>query len=222
MNRRNALVALSISLLLALVIAQPVFGSPNPVHTSATLGVSLSFSPNPVDQNTQTTGSYSITGGTGPYTIWENNTPAGCYPQSNPFTTPNPSGTFNCKPTVTGNFNIHVDVQDSAGNSGSTQVTLTVNSGGSGSGGSGSGSGNNSGGFNLSGLSDLLGVFMIVGFVFLGSMIAIAAAAVALAILVPRRLKQLRKAIEGQPMTKIPGPATPLAPPNDEPPKIDL
>lgn len=218
MSPRKTLTAISLSLLLAFVIVQPAFGSPAPIGPSANLTVSLSFSPNPVSVNMQTTGSYSIGGGVGPYTIWENNTPMGCNPPTNPFSTPNPSGTFQCTPTSTGSFLIQVTVHDSAGNQGSTSTTLTVTS----QGGGGSG-GNNTGGFNLSGLTDLLGVLMIIGVVFLASVVAIAASAVALAILVPRRLKQIRMALEGQPMKKhepkVPSPqAEPPkeAPPNDE------
>ena len=218
MTLRRILIAVSLSLLLALVIVQPAFAGAVPVRASATLPVNLSFTPNPVAEFGTTTGSYSITGGTGPYTIWENNTPAGCNPQSNPMTTPDSSGTFTCSPTVTGTFDVHVDVQDSAGNSGSTQVTLTVTSS---SGGSGSGT-NGTGGIDLSFLQDLLPVVMITGILFLGSTVAIAVSAVALAILVPRRLKQLRKAIEGQPMTKVPAPATPPPPPKDQPPIGEL
>ncbi len=220
MTPRNGVLALSIALLLSLVIAQPVFGSPNPVHTSAPLGVSLSYSPNPVQQNAATTGTYSITGGTAPYTIWQNNTPAGCNPQSNPFTTSNPSGTFTCTPTVTGNYNIQVQVQDSAGNSGSTQVTLTVNSGSSG--GSGSGTGNNTGGIDLSFLQNLLPILMVTGILFLGSVVAIAVSAVALAVLVPRRLKQIRKALEGQPMKLSKAEPTSTPPPKEQPPGGEL
>jgi hypothetical protein len=136
------------------------------------------------------------------------------------MTTQNPSGTFSCTPTVTGNFDIHVDVQDSGGNSGSTQVTLSVTGGSSG--GSGSGTGNNTGGIDLSFLQNLLPVVMITGILFLGSTVAIAVSAVALAILVPKRLKQLRKAIEGQSIGKVAAPATPPPPPKDEPKGGDL
>lgn len=208
------------SLLIAVVMVPPGLANPSPLHASAVLGVSLSFSPNPVGQNSATTGSYSITSGTGPYTIWQNGTPPGCNPQNNPMVTSSPSGTFPCTPTATGNFPIHVDVHDSAGNSGSTQVTLIVNSGSGGSGGSGTG-GNNTGGIDLSFLQNLLPVLMITGIVFLGSVVAIAASAVALAILVPRRLKQIRKALEGQPMVQ-PKAETPATPPKEQPPSEPL
>ena len=223
MHFKKSLVALSLSLVLALVIVQPVLASPIPVRASATLGVSLSYSPNPVQENTQTTGSYSISGGTSPFTIWQNNTPAGCNPQSNPMTTSSPSGTFTCTPTVAGTFYVHVDVQDSAGNSGSTPVTLTVNGGSSGGTNGGSSTGNTSG-IDLSFLQNLLPVVMITGILFLGAVVAIAVSAVALAILVPRRLKQIRKALEGQPMKtpKAESPATPPPPLKEQPPGGEL
>ena len=218
MSRRLRLVVLSVSLLLALVIAPSVFADPNAVRTAGSLNVSLSYSPNPVQQYASTTGSYSIVGGTPPFTIWQNNTPAGCQPQSNPMTTSNPSGTFSCTPNVSGTFNVHVDVQDSAGDTGSTQVTLTVNSGNSG--GSSSSGGNSTGGIDLSFLQNLLPVVMITGVLFLGSVVAIAVSAVALAVLVPRRLKQIRKALEAQ--TSRPAhaesPTSPPPPPKEQPP----
>lgn len=222
MMPRKTLSTISLSLLLALVIAQPALAGSNPLQASATLGVSLSFSPNPVTQFAPTTGSYAISGGTAPFTIWMNGTPSGCYPPGNPFTTSNASDTFTCSPSVTGTFYVHVDVHDSAGNAGSTQTTLTVSSGSGGSGGSGSGTGNNTGGIDLSFLQNLLPVLMITGILFLGSVVAIAVSSVALAILVPRRLKQLRKAIEGQPIRKTDVPATPPPPPKEQPPGGEL
>ncbi len=219
MNLKNGLVALSLSLLLALVIAQPALAYSAPVQATVNLPVSLSFSPNPVTQNTPTTGNFQISGGSAPYTIWENNTPAGCGPQSNPLTSSSPSGTFTCTPSVTGTFNIHVDVHDSAGNSGSTQVTLTVNGGSSG--GSGSGTGNTSG-IDLSFLQNLLPVVMITGGLFLGSVVAIAVSCVAMAILIPKRLKQLRKAIEAQSGAKPVAPTAAPGPSKAEPSKDEL
>ncbi len=196
-------------LAIALSIASPGLASPAPVQPAALLTVSLSFSPSTVQVNGQTTGSYSIVGGTPPFTIWENNTPPGCAPQSVPFSTPNPSGTFSCNPTATGNFNVHVDVQDSAGNRGSMSAPLSVT-------GSGSGSGSNqTGGIDLSFLNNLLPIVMITGILFLASTIAIAASAVALAILVPRRLKQIRKALEGQASQPADASSTPAEKPKE-------
>ncbi len=199
MTPKTHLVTLATAILLALVIAQPALAGSNDVHASLTLPVNLNYSPSTVTVNTPTTGTYSISGGTAPFTITVTGAPPGCTPQTNPFTTSNASDSFTCTPTGTGNFNIHVSVTDSAGNTGSASAYLTVNAN---SGGSGSGSGNNTGGFNLTGLGDLFGILMIVGIVFLACTIAIAAAAVALAVMVPRRLKQIRKALQGEPMQK--------------------
>ncbi len=60
---------------------------PRSVTAYATLGVSFSYSPNTISVNSQTQGMYAISGGTQPFTIWVNNTPPGCGPQTNPFTT---------------------------------------------------------------------------------------------------------------------------------------
>ncbi len=188
MKPRTFLGMLSVPLLIALAVAPSVLASPVAVQPAAPLNVSISYTPNTVTVNSPTTMSYSIAGGTGPYTIWQNNTPSGCSPPSVPLTTSQPTGSNSCTPTVTGNFNVHVDVQDSLGNRGSASTYLTVNSQ---SGGGGTG-GNNTGGIDLSFLNNLLPIVMITGILFLGSTVAIAASAVALAILVPRRLKQIR------------------------------
>lgn len=220
MTPTKVLTATATLLLLALVIAAPALASPTPVQPAAPLTVNISFSPNTVTVNSPTTMSYSISGGTGPFTVWENNTPSGCNPPSVPLTTPDASGSNSCTPSVTGNFNVHVDVQDSAGNRGSASTYLTVNSGGSGGSGSGSGT-NGTGGIDLSFLNNLLPILMITGILFLGSTVAIAVSAVALAILVPRRLKQIRKALEGAPLPTTGAPVTP-PPAEDQPPKEEL
>lgn len=215
MSSWKLVVGISLSILLALAILEPALAAPVPAGTSATLSVSVTFTPNNLPVNSQTTGSYSIGGGVGPYTIWMNNTPSGCGTPSYPYTTPSPSGTFYCNPSATGNFLVHVTVFDSAGNQGSTTTSLTVTSSGGGTGG------NNTGGFNLSGLADLLGVLLIVGIVFIASVVAIAASAVAMAILIPRRLKQIRKVLEGQPLKKPEEEAPPTPPPPQETPSED-
>lgn len=219
MKLRTFLGMLSVPLLIALAVAPSVLASPTPVQPAAPLTVSISYSPNSVTVNSPTTMTYSIGGGTGPYTIWQNNTPSGCNPPSVPLTTSNPTGSNSCTPTVTGNFNVHVDVQDSLGNRGSASTYLTVNS----AGGGGSGGTNNTGGIDLSFLNNLLPIVMITGILFLGSTVAIAASAVALAVLVPRRLKQIRKALEGQPMKapKAETSSTP-PPPKEQPPSEEL
>ena len=218
MTPRKILVATSISLLLALVIAQPALAVPTPVQASATFNVTLSFTPSNLQVNSQTTGSYSISSPNAPYTISMTGAPPGCGPQTNPFTTSNASGTWTCRPTATGNFNVQVNVQDNAGNSGFAQTTITVNSN---TGGGGSGS-NNTGGIDLSFLQNLLPVVMITGILFLGSTVAIAVSAVALAILVPRRLKQIRNVLEGQPIKKTEAAETKVEKPKDQPPGDDL
>lgn len=218
---RPLLVAWLLGLLLVgsafaiLATAPPASQPAGPVRTLA-LTVSLNFSPNPVNVNAQTTGSYAIAGGTGPYTIWENNTPPGCGPQSVPFQTPNPSGSFTCTPTATGPFNINVDVEDSTGAHASTQTTLTVNSqSGGGGGGSGTG-GNGTGGFSLP--SDLVNMVFLVIVLFLVALFAMAAGIIAMAALVSRRLKQLTKAM--QPPAAVPSQPRPPAPP--KPPEEEL
>lgn len=226
MSHPRPAVALAFSVLLALVIAQPALAATAAVQPSGTFNVSLSFSPSNVQVNSQLTGSYSISSPNAPYTISMSQAPPGCGPQPNPFTTSNASGSWTCHPTATGTFNVQVSVTDSLGNTGAAQFTVTV------SGGSGSGTGNNTGGINLSFLQDLLPVVLITAVLFLGSVVAIAVSAVALAILVPRRLKQIRKVLEGVPLKKAKGetkakdetsaaPSTP-PPPKEQPPGEEL
>ncbi len=225
MTPTKRLLIVGLPLLLALVTVTPALASPVPVQPAAPLTVNISYSPSTVTVNSPTLMTYSISGGTGPYTIWQNNTPSGCNPPSVPLTTPDASGSNTCYPTSTGNFNVHVDVQDSLGNRGSASAYLTVNSGSSG--GTGGTGGNGTGGIDLSFLQNLLPVVMITGILFLGSVVAIAVSAVALAILVPKRLKQIRKALEGEPMKapkagKGEAPAVPPPPPKEQPPTGEL
>ena len=106
-----------------------------PIHASATLSVSFSFTPNPVTVNMQTQGTISITGGAQPFFIWINGTtPNGCGPSSQPLQINSPTYNFQCTPTSTGTFSAPVDVADRAGDHGSTTYSLTVQSSGSGTG----------------------------------------------------------------------------------------
>lgn len=218
---RKSLVMACVSLLMVMVLAPSALASSVPVRVAAPLNVVLNFSPNPVNVGSPTQIQISVSGGSPPYFLWFNGTIPGCSPSQQPIQQNSSSASFQCNPTSSGSFNAHLDVADNAGDHGSASSTLSVQSSG-GSGGSGSGTGNNTGGIDLSFLQNLLPVVMITGILFLGSTVAIAVSAVALAILVPRRLKQLRKAIEGQPIGKAVAPATPPPPPKDEPKGGDL
>ncbi|HYM39755.1 MAG TPA: hypothetical protein VEY12_06400 [Thermoplasmata archaeon] len=216
---RKPFVVACISLLLALVIAPLATASTRSVQPAALLNVSLSFSPNPVNVGSQTQIQVSVTsGGSPPYYLWFNGTIPGCSPSSQPTQITGNSASFPCNPSSTGNFPAHLDVADNAGDHGSTSATLNVQSGG-GSGGTGS---NGTGGIDLSFLNNLLPIVEVTGFVFLGSTVAIAASAVALAILVPRRLKQIRKALEGEPLTKLEAKETKVETSKEQPPANEL
>lgn len=203
--------AILLGFLLALVTASPVLGAPMGGRPAATLPVTLSFSPNPVSTGSQTQIQVSISGGSPPYLLWFNSSIPGCNPPSQPMQQSGNTASYPCDPTSSGTFGANLDVADSAGNHGSTSASLNVQSGGSG----GNNSGNGTGGIDLSALQNLLPIVMITGIVFLGSVVAIAASFVAMAILVPRRLKQLRNAIQVNP----PAPATAVKPQEAEPPK---
>jgi hypothetical protein len=216
---RKTLVIATLSLLMTVVLVPSVLASSVPVRVAAPLGVNLNFTPNPVSQGSQTQIQISVSGGSPPYFLWFNASIPGCNPPHQPIQENTSSASFPCNPTSSGSFPAHLDVSDNLGDHGSAGATLTVqSSGGGGSGGSGSGTGNNTGGIDLSFLQNLLPVVMITGFVFLGSTVAIAVSAVALAILVPKRLKQLRKAIEAQSL-RLPESAGPKSEtPKDQPP----
>lgn len=212
---------LSVSLLIAILLAPFAVGSPTAPRAQANLPVTLNFNPDPVNVGSQTQIQISISGGSGPYYIWFNGSIPGCTPPHQPIQQNMSSNSYPCNPTSPGTYPVSLGVADSAGNHGSAGGSLSVQSSG-GSGGSGTG-GNGTGGIDLSFLNNLLPIVMITGFLFLGSTVAIAVSAVALAILVPRRLKQIRKALEGQPMKapKTEAPVTP-PPPKDQPPSTEL
>ena len=114
-----------------------------PIQAQAVpLTVSLMFSPNPVNVNSQVSGTLTINGGSGPYSVWINGTmPSGCQPSSQPMTVTSSPYSFQCTPTQSGQFNPSVDAVDGAGDHGSAGASLTVQSNGSGNGGNGTGGG---------------------------------------------------------------------------------
>jgi uncharacterized membrane protein YgcG len=213
-NRSPLLIAgvtLAFAAILLAWIAAPIAGSaltpasggvgPSPAATPVTIS-GFSFQPSTISVNAQTSGSVSLSGGTAPYFLWFNNTPQGCAPPSIPVTTSSMQFQFNCQPSATGAFQVHLDVADSstpAGhNSMSTSLTVNSNSGNGngnngGSGGSGGG-GNGSSGFSLP--SGLLQVALLLSLAFIGSMVALAAGMVATAVILSRRLRQLKEVLE--------------------------
>ena len=213
MELKTPLAVLLVGALLAFVVVQPASAAPIPIRAAAVLGVNLSFAPNPVSVGSQTQIQVSISGGSPPYYLWLNTSIPNCNPPSQPIQQSSATGNYPCDPTSTGNFNAHVDVADNAGDHGSASATLNVQSGGS-----GGTSGNGTNPFNLSGLGDIFGVILIVVVISVACLVATAAAAIVLAVLVPRRLKQIRLAIEGQPMKKPKASAKDEAPPAEPKP----
>lgn len=183
---------------LAPVAAAAPAGAGGVAPTTLPLAIGIAnfhFSPNQISQGSSTQGSFTITGGTPPFYLWVNNSAPGCAPPANPFETSNTSMSFSCSPSGTGNFNVHLDVVDSATPAGhaSAQAQLTVNPSSSGGGGS---SGNNTG--NGSGLNLPAGLFQVAllfGIVVLASIIAIAAGTIAIAVSVSRRLRQINETL---------------------------
>ncbi len=204
-RRGGVFVVAVLLILLATLVAvsgsAPRLPSPSSGLGLATTPVSItqfSLSPSTVTQNTQVSGMVSLSGGTPPYFLWFNNTPPGCSPQSNPVNSPSATYSFQCNPTSTGSYNIHLDVTDSSVpvSKASSGASLNVQSSGNGN-GNGNGNNSNSGNNSLSSLfpSSFLEIGIILVLVFMGTMVAIAAGVVAIAVLVPRRLRQLNETL---------------------------
>jgi hypothetical protein len=159
--------------------------------------VSFFFSPATVSSGTQTQGTIQLSGGVLPYRAWLNNSAPGCQPPSSPVVTSNATTVFNCQPNSPSTYNVHLDVLDSGSPAArvSATATLQVNSNGNGNSG-GSGKSNGSGGLSLP--SGLFGLLTIFAAVFLGTMVAIAAGVIAIAVSVSRRLRQINETLAAQ------------------------
>jgi hypothetical protein len=149
----------------------------------------------------------TFSGGAVPFKVWLNQTPPGCAPSQIPFVTSNYTNSWQCNPTATGTYNVHLDAVDNTGTRESATATLTVQNGG---GGSPTGNGTNP----LAGLQDLLPIFFTFAFIFLGSLVALAVGVIAMAMLVSRRLRQLTEAMKGG----KDGPKSPDDAPDAKPP----
>ena len=210
MTRRAVLrVGLWVVLLLVVAAGMPpsVLSVDRPV-AAAPFSVSFSWSPSTVNANAQTQGMVSFSGGAVPFKVWLNQTPPGCAPQQIPFVTSNYSESWNCSPSASGTYDVHLDAVDNTGTRQSATATLTVQSGSGG--GSGSGNGTNP----LSGLQDLLPIFYTFAIIFLGSLVALAVGVMLMAMLVSRRLRQLTEAMKGG----RDGPKSPDDAPEEKPP----
>src|SRR5438309_7722212 len=152
--RRLAL--LTVGLLVVLVLGVGV-GTPPSIQSAgrltAAFTVSFSYSPSTTAANSQTQGMVSFSGGAVPFKVWLNQTPPGCAPSQVPLVTSNYSNSWQCTPTSSGTYDVHLDAVDNTGTRQSATATLTVQSGGGG--GSGSGNGTNP----FAGLQDLLPIF---------------------------------------------------------------
>lgn len=185
--------------------------APRPAPTASGVGLAtggltidqFSFQPPNVNSGSGTNGSLTLSGGTAPHYLWFNNTPPGCTPSSTPVTISTTPYTFQCHPSSEGTYTVHLAGVDSSVPSSTASGTtgLTVMSNGNGNhNGSGNGSGSNNGGDGNTSLGSLipsgfLEVGLIVALVFIGSVVAIAAGVVAMAVLVPRRLRQLNETL---------------------------
>jgi len=168
----------------------------SPASTPVTI-TQFSLQPSNVNMGAQVNGTVGLSGGTAPYALWFNNTPPGCAPPNNPETTSSTTFTFQCNPSSTGSFLVHLDVVDSSVPVSKASQTASMNVRSS---GNGNGNNSNNGGNGNTSLSSLLpGGFLEIGIilvlVFMGAVVAIAAGVVAMAVLVPRRLRQLNETL---------------------------
>ena len=192
--KRRAVVRVGLWVVLLLIVA---LGTPPSVPSigrpvaAAPFSVSFSWSPNTVNANSQTQGMVTFSGGATPFKVWLNQTPPGCAPQQVPFVTSNYTNSWQCTPTSSGTYDVHLDAVDNTGTRQSATATLIVQSGGGGGGGGGNGTN------PLAGLQDLLPIFFTFAFIFLGSLVALAVGVIAMAMLVSRRLRQLTEAMKG-------------------------
>src|SRR2546428_8396952 len=205
MKRRAVLrVGLWVVLLLVVAVGTPALvpSVGRPV-AAAPFSVSFSWSPSTVSANSQTQGMVTFSGGAVPFKVWLNQTPPGCAPSQVPFVTSNYSNSWNCSPSAAGTYDVHLDAVDNTGTRQSATATLTVQSGGGG--GSGSGNGTNP----FAGLQDLLPTLFAFVIIFLGSLVALAAGGLSLAVVGSRPLPPPAEAGEGQPggpKSRAPGP----------------
>ena len=227
----------SLTLLLGGIVILLVFGSvsgamastgqtpaSSPSHLSPLAGsfqiTGFSFAPSQAMSGNDIQGMVTLSGGVAPFYLWFNDTAPGCGPSSNPVMLSGPSLQFNCTPTSTGSYSVHLDALDSASPpdkaTQTAPLTVTSNSNGNGNGNgngnsgsngsNGSSSGNNNGGFSIP--SSLITMLMLFGIVLLGSIVALAAGVIAVAVLVSRRLRQLTET-----MAKANNPSSPAKPP---------
>jgi hypothetical protein len=208
-SRRGGALAVSAAVLM-LLAALAVFSSGTPALSAPSGELHLasgsvtitqfSFQPSSANPGSQVTGTVDLSGGTAPYYLWFNNTPPGCSPSPNPEMSSSTMYTFQCNPSSTGSYLVHLDVVDSSTpvSRASQSASLNVANGNNGNGnGDGNGNNSNSGNNSLGSLipSGFLTIGLILVLVFMGALIAIAVGVVALAVLVPRRLRQLNETL---------------------------
>src|SRR2546426_10687302 len=110
--KRRAVLRVGLWVVLLLVVAVgtppsvPSVGRPT---AAAPFTVSFSWSPSTVNANAQTQGMVSFSGGAVPFKVWLNQTPPGCAPQQVPFVTSNYSESWQCTPTSSGTYDVHLD-----------------------------------------------------------------------------------------------------------------
>jgi len=168
-----------------------------PVSVDPSLSVSLGVSPSSVARNSPVTISFQVTGGVSPYHLLWMGLPGGCSGAGPTSTSNNGGSSFQCSPSQTGNFEVTLNVTDSASptsnaaNSPTQPLSVTSNSGGNGNGNGGSNDGNGSGNVSIPFLSDLGSavLYLLIGVIIVFILIVITAvSSLSTAILLARRL----------------------------------
>ncbi|MCI4358727.1 MAG: zinc-ribbon domain-containing protein [Thermoplasmata archaeon] len=164
---------------------------------ASSLSVTLTLSPSTLNENTQLTINFQITGGQSPYQLRWSNLPNGCSSGSAPSSeaTQAPQ-TFSCSPTQSGSFGVSVQVTDSSSptpNSITSQTqTIQVNPNGNGNNGNHNGSGNGGSGNGslaaFSSLGSLLPILFLGVIVAFALLVITAVSSLATAILIARRM----------------------------------
>jgi hypothetical protein len=161
--------------------------------------VSFGFQPSSVDVGSSTTVGVTLSGGTSPYLLWFNSSVPGCEPPNSPVTSSSTQYQFSCQPSESGSFSVNLDVVDSSTPAfrASNVADLNVasnNNGNNNNNNNGNGNGSGSGG-GLTLPTGLESLVLVIGLVFLGTMIAIAAGTIATAAVVSRRLRQINETL---------------------------
>ncbi len=158
--------------------------APRLMTAAAPLSVSVSVSPQTVNEGSMFTVTATVQGGAGPFTYSWNPIPQGC-------PTPGNVSSWTCSIDSSGPYTVGVIVSNSTGASGSNSASFTVNGNsgnGNGNGNGGGSNNNNSNGLNLSGLGPIMTYALIAGLIAFALLVALTVGVIMIAVTLSRRL----------------------------------